>query len=355
MTKEQIFSLVEEFDKEDNPEIIETRLLFSGGEPFLYWDWIKEIIELYGQRFQYAFNTCGYLLTDEILEFLANYRTSLVLSVDGNEKLTNYLRPVIASPYHTGYYKRLKEILPSILFYFPNTPYKMIVHPRYVDLLHEMYLNAADLGFKYFSFILDFESRPDREIPKDKELVYWNDNYTAILSEQLDLIIQDIIIGYAQNQALPRVLELDKIITYLMARKSFSSKNLPCQLFNNRTLTTLYNPEKTDMNCFSGSDFKTLDEVEAQLNFQYLCHEKICDRDAECPAFEYCALHCCPQLSYMNSGRFFDFDYLECAVNKVCYKGAIKLLSVANDICPNSTAYKSYLNSFEYDGKWRVF
>ena len=91
MTKEQIFSLVEEFDKEDNPEIIETRLLFSGGEPFLYWDWIKEIIELYGQRFQYAFNTCGYLLTDEILEFLANYRTSLVLSVDGNEKLTNYL------------------------------------------------------------------------------------------------------------------------------------------------------------------------------------------------------------------------------------------------------------------------
>ena len=49
------------------------------------------------------------LQTDEILEFLANYKTSLVLSVDGNEKLTNYLRPVIASPYHTGYYKKLKE------------------------------------------------------------------------------------------------------------------------------------------------------------------------------------------------------------------------------------------------------
>ena len=51
MTKDQIFSLVEKFDKLDDYNKIDTRLLFTGGEPLLYWDWIKEIIEKYGHRF----------------------------------------------------------------------------------------------------------------------------------------------------------------------------------------------------------------------------------------------------------------------------------------------------------------
>jgi hypothetical protein len=77
----------------------------------------------------------------------------------------------------------LEKILPTLLFYFPDTPYKIIVHPRYVDLLHEMYRDAAELGFKFFSFILDFESRPERILDKNKELIYWNDNYTEILQQ----------------------------------------------------------------------------------------------------------------------------------------------------------------------------
>ena len=355
MTKEQIFDLVDQFDKEDDPTTCDTRLLFSGGEPFLYWEWIKEIIEKYEHRFQYTFNTSGYLLTDDILKFLHNYTTSLVLSVDGNERLTNYLRPVIASPYRTGYYKKLKEIIPSLLFYFPNTPYKIIINPRYVDLLYEMYLNATDLGFKYFTFILDFESRPNRKIPKNKELVYWNDNYTTILSEQVDLIIQDMIMKFANGQSPVRVVDLDKVVTYLMNPIPFSADNVPCKVFNNRTLTTLYQPEGTNLNCFSGIDcFDNLREIAKQLNYEYLCHNKICNYDENCPAFEYCALHCCPQLSYMETEHFFNFDYLECVVNKICYKGAIKLLQISNEICPTSITYQSYLNSFDYKEKWSV-
>ena len=94
-----------EFDKKDDQNKYISRLLFSGGEPLLYWDWIKEIIEKYQNRFQYAFNTSGYLFTPEMIEFLSHYQVNFVLSVDGDEKLTNYLRPVNAAKYKTGYFK----------------------------------------------------------------------------------------------------------------------------------------------------------------------------------------------------------------------------------------------------------
>lgn len=119
MTKEEVFEIVESYNQMDDPNIINTRILFSGGEPFLFWDWIKEIMLKYGNRFQYSFNTSGYCFTEEILEFLSHYHTSFVLSVDGGEALTNYLRPVVANPYKVGYYKKLKQILPTLLYYFP--------------------------------------------------------------------------------------------------------------------------------------------------------------------------------------------------------------------------------------------
>jgi sulfatase maturation enzyme AslB (radical SAM superfamily) len=51
ISKEKLLEMIEAFNREDNVEEINTRLLFSGGEPLLYWDWIKEIIEKYQHRF----------------------------------------------------------------------------------------------------------------------------------------------------------------------------------------------------------------------------------------------------------------------------------------------------------------
>ena len=51
--------------------------------------------------------------------------------------------------------------------YFPKTPFRIIINPRYVDLLYQQYLEAENLGFRYFTFILDFESRPERKLNKN--------------------------------------------------------------------------------------------------------------------------------------------------------------------------------------------
>lgn len=352
MTKEEVLSLVDKFDKQDNPEEVNTRILFSGGEPFLYWDWIKEIIDKYQHRFQYEFNTCGYLFTEEILEYLSHYDVSFVLSVDGNEKLTNYLRPLRSSPYKVGYFKKLKEIIPTLLFYFPTTPYRIIINPRYVDLLHEMYLEAVNLGFKYFTYIIDFESRPGRTIPKDKQMVYWTEEHTEILAQQIDLILTDIITGFIEGKAYPQSIEINKAFNFILNEKPYVPENIPCALFDNRTLTTIYDSDDEDKNCMTGiPEFQNLNNLKEALATAYQQQNHQCMKDPKCPAFEYCAFTCCPQLSYTQRSGFFDFDELECVVNKVSYQAAIKLLSVCNELCPDSSLYRNYLNTFNYDGK----
>lgn len=99
LTFEQVLEMVKKYDEQDDPTIYRTCLLFTGGEPFLYWDWIKTIIDIYGDRFSYSFNTSGYCFTEEIIRYLSKLKSvDFVLSIDGTEKLTNYLRPLRDDP-----------------------------------------------------------------------------------------------------------------------------------------------------------------------------------------------------------------------------------------------------------------
>lgn len=66
----------------------------TGGEPFVRWDIIKKLIEKHGKNCRFDFNTSGYLLTPEIIEWLSDYQITWNLSVDGGENVTNYLRPL---------------------------------------------------------------------------------------------------------------------------------------------------------------------------------------------------------------------------------------------------------------------
>lgn len=346
LTYDEVKATVAKYDEEDNYEVEDTRILFSGGEPFLYWDCIKEIIETYENRFQYAFNTSGYCFTEEMLEFLSHYKVTFVLSVDGDEKLTNYLRPLKSNPYKVGYMKQLKKIIPTMLYYFPMTPFRIIVNPRYVDLLYQQYLEAERLGFRYFTFILDFESRPDRNLNKDT--IIWEEKHTNILQEQFDLIIRDIVFGFYQNVSKPRIVEMDKVLQYLLKPVEFSPENLPCKVFDGRTLNTLY--VQKDFYCMSMA-FPDPEDAKRELMEAYNRQNHQCTLDKECPAFDYCALHCCPQLGLTTRTGFFDFDPLECAINKVIYKSAIKLLYLSNELCPDAQLYKQFINSFSYEGK----
>ena len=350
-TKEEFFKLIDEIDKLDDVKLINSRILFSGGEPLLRWPWIKEIIEKYGNRFSYAFNTSGYLFTEEILEFLSRYEVNFVLSIDGNEALTNYLRPVIHNEYKIGYMKKLKKIIPTLLYYFPKTPFRIIINARYVDLLYQIYKFANELGFPYFTFLLDFSHRNYIKLdttPKENT-IQWQDKHTQILNEQLELIVKDILTSYMYNRKRTEIIPLNKILKFLFNKKTFTPENLECQLFNNRTLTTIYNNSLSSY-CL-GKDFQDITVLRDNVIQQYELLNNECILDKECPLFEFCCCNCCIQNGFYKSGQFFDFDELECIVYKACYKMALKFLAVGNDICKDSFLYKQYLlNLIEQKG-----
>lgn len=337
---EEILEAVDYYDKTDDPKTVTSRLLFTGGEPFLYWEEIKYIIDKYQHRFQYEFNTSGYLFTESILKYLSDYTVSFVLSVDGDEKLTNYLRPVKNSPYHTGYFKKLKSIVPTLLFYFPTTPYRIIVNPRYVDLLYKYYLTAEQLGFRYFTFILDFESRPSNTIKG----IQWSEKYTKILEEQLNLIIEEIILGFQQGIKKPEIININKIITFLFNEKEFTPDNLICKVFDGRTVYTMTHKD-LDAYCMQ-TLFNSKEEAWNKIMQQYKESDGKCKNDNKCEAFNYCITNHCPKDSWDLYGEFFRVEDLDCITTKLCYQSAIKLLSISNEVCPDSSTYKRFLNQF---------
>ena len=115
-------------------------ITITGGEPFLRWNDIKKLITLYPQV-TWDFNTSGYLLNDEILEWLSHYKIRWNLSVDGGEKVTNYLRPLrsgsLTAP---SYFQRLKEIVPTLTYFFPEVYCKVIISKRLVKELYKSWL-----------------------------------------------------------------------------------------------------------------------------------------------------------------------------------------------------------------------
>ena len=345
MTEEQLNSLVDLYDKEDDQNFITTKLTFSGGEPFLYWEWIKKIILKYKNRFMYEFNTSGYLLTEEIIEFLSHYYVNFVLSVDGNEKLTNYLRPVKATPYHTGYYKQLKQILPTLLYYFPYTPYKFILNARYVDLLYEIYQDADRLGFKYFTYIIDFGHRKIN----NKDYQKWEEKHTQILQQQLELIVEDQIFSFINNVKKPELTIFNELLTFFNKNiKEYDPEYLKCKLFNQRSLISFHDAHKEQIkNCLS-FDFPDLNVLYHKLLEEYNSLEQKCPKDNQCPAFLYCSLNCCPQRSFIEHNTFFDFDILECYINKTAYNALIKFLLLGQEFCKDNFLYNSYILDYTF-------
>ena len=77
---------------EYNPKIINyiqdmgyDTITFSGGEPFLYWPIIENIIKSLGKSINYKIITNGTLLTFEKLQTLVDYNVTVIFSFDGKD------------------------------------------------------------------------------------------------------------------------------------------------------------------------------------------------------------------------------------------------------------------------------
>lgn len=342
MENERILKEVKRIHEEVDPKKYICILTLTGGEPFTRPDVIKEIMTTYGNRFIYEFNTSGYLLDEEMIQFLAKYPVRFVLSIDGDRRLTDYLRPVRGTKYHNGYMKKMEEILPTLLYYFPLTECKFIIHPRYIDLVHRLYLFAEQIGFRRVNYILDFRTRPTDPTHNQKP---WTNEDTEALKEQFVLIAQEFASGVAKGIWRPIVRQIETTMRVLLTNpQGFDpTTDLTCGLATGRALTTMYDPERSKF-CMS-KDFKTVDDAIEKIRKTYIeCGGK-CPWDPECGAFPVCLRTNCPKNGFDAYGNLLKFEELECAVSKAAYEAAILLMYYCNDPEVKSAYWNEYLRT----------
>jgi len=75
---------------------------FFGGEPLMAWNTVKETVEYaneqgakHNKQFRFTITTNGILLNDEIIEYINEKMSNVVLSLDGRKEINDSMRPTV--------------------------------------------------------------------------------------------------------------------------------------------------------------------------------------------------------------------------------------------------------------------
>lgn len=324
--KQEIWSKVEDF-KNSLKEDEFGRVCFSGGEPLLYWDEIKEIISYYGNSLGYEFNTSAYLLTREMLEFLSEYIVVFNLSVDGGEKFANWRRPLKSDSGGIGYYKHVKNIFPALLYYFPNTKYKVIVCKRCIDLMLSQYLEAEKMGFRNIDFVIDLNERGIFGITRDSSPSgeAWSQEDYNLFTEQLVEIAKEICSGLAVGIERAHVCGIDNIIASLLQN---NYEEPACKVLDNRTNSPMSRNETFCLKNFGFSPESAKNQYLTELEK----NEYKCPRDNKCPFFKGCLQYSCLQDNYGENGQLTYISTPNCNFYKGFGIAALNILNFCHNV-----------------------
>lgn len=340
-TKEDFFA---ELKANEDADIIQ----FTGGEPFTHWHWIKEAIEKYGHHFRYSFNTCGYLCTEEQLEFLSRYNTTLYLSVDGPRRIAMWRRPNAYNNKY-DYWDKLEKIIPAILFYFPQTPWKSIISKRIIPFVPEIYAAASSYGFKRVHFEMDFEEQPWRA---GRGEAWTKENYKDY-QLAIDVILTMMVDSFSHGAVPPLEINMEKFIIQSLKQdlKPFSINSVNCGIAAKRDISSVYVREAgscmgeviKQKNC-------SLDDIFKEIESKY---KDGCEHDKNCSFFDYCARFACLKDNWTCTGNFLTPSQEWCENIKIFGGAAIKLLTIGNEFLAEENSYQQFLLSMYQQGGGR--
>lgn len=330
---------------DENPSAERYQITFSGGEPFMQWPKIRDTIIHFEDRkddITWDFNTSGYLLNDEIIRWLANYTVTWNLSVDGGRRVTNYMRPTRYGG--TPYFDRLKEVVPTLIYWFPQVYAKIIVSKRTIKELYHSYLELEQIGFRHMFLILDMTERDDLV----HENIWTEDDYEE-LTEQLRKIVNQRALGMARGIERMDILQMEEIIEGLMnPPEKITPFDLVCGVCASRALTSMLNVGGLDRSdeCYQGiEEFRNTSKEEFT---QYLsdkleeCQGR-CPKDPSCILFGNCAKRTCVKDNIEIRKHPYDSEEAFCMRTRCLGIVAIEFLELCNELCPNSKKYENYL------------
>lgn len=90
-----------EFMFERNPDAGGYNITFFGGEPFLEFDTMREVVRrteamFGGKKIRFSVTTNGTVMTEAMAEFVKQHGIAMLISIDGPQAITNALRPHVA-------------------------------------------------------------------------------------------------------------------------------------------------------------------------------------------------------------------------------------------------------------------
>ena len=168
-------------------------IIYFGGEPTLLWDEIimpltQYAFDTYPNEIHFNITTNGTLLNEERIRFMAKYDIYPLLSIDGAPETQNYNRPCHNSNQLS--FDLVKDNIPILLKYFPNTTFRSTINERTVAHTFENYIFAQYMGFKNIYMM-----------PNGR--AHWSEENLTTLKEEFKRIYMYIITCFEEGHYPP--------------------------------------------------------------------------------------------------------------------------------------------------------
>lgn len=134
---------------------------FFGGEPLLAFDTIiKPIILKYKKELNWSITTNGTLLTEEIIDFLADNDVSILLSFDGIKEVQDKQRPLMGQQ---SSFDKIMKSLDYLVLKIPDTVFRGTLTKFSIPYLYQNMLFFEKIGAKSCAFCIDETEEYDEQ------------------------------------------------------------------------------------------------------------------------------------------------------------------------------------------------
>lgn len=346
LTAEEMIEKVQNFlDYIKKPKC---KVNISGGEPLLKYEDIQKLIKAFPQN-SYEISTSGYLLTKEKAEFFSYYGVNYILSVDGGERVTKYLRPTENGK--LNYFQKLKNNLPHVFYYAPYTRAKLIIPKKLISEIYNSYLELEQLGFQEIFITPNvYENEVDILNPELSTGNWTKEDWDAF-QNQLFLIVQQIQYGIKINKKRCVITNIENIITKrLFPANNYQPNYVICEVLdyksgasptNGQIKTQELTPISLCMNNID-NNIQTQQQLrdKAQADFEHL--PKKCPNDENCPYLNTCVYNVCLSENVKaHMSNIWIASPFQCKMQKIYHQLADNLMQTYEEY-KNSSVMKNF-------------
>jgi uncharacterized protein len=196
-TAEQALHFLMESSK-NSPSV---SVILFGGEPTLNWELLKHTVEYgtelakkYGKTIDFSLTTNGTLLTERRIDFLAQHRVGVSVSIDGDESVQNQWRP-----FKTGFgsYEIVSKNVKKLIERHRTRPIAArVTLTKHFPPIRETFFHLKNMGFHEVGFAPVTETE-EAFILNNQELYRLLDEFEELTQLFIEEAKEDRYLGFS--------------------------------------------------------------------------------------------------------------------------------------------------------------